>query len=108
MVRTKLTLLAKDEGLRVIDLASGEMSKEVSNEDMTKIFETTSWEAGSVTSPKIVWWLFSCGVGATVMKNWDPLVPGPALAMASRNGRFPVLHHGGSDSAPEQPPHHLR
>ena len=33
---------------------------------------------------KIVCFVFSHGVAPTVMKNWEPLVPGPALAIASR------------------------
>src|SRR5690606_3515880 len=41
----------------------------------------------STTSPKIVWWLLSQGVGTSVMKNCEPLVSGPALAMASSPGR---------------------
>ncbi|SHS95876.1 Uncharacterised protein [Mycobacteroides abscessus subsp. abscessus] len=45
---------------------------------------TTCCEAGSTTSPKMVWRRFRCGVLPTVMKNCEPLVPGPALAMASR------------------------
>ena len=40
----------------------------------------------SMTSPKIVCLPFSHGVAATVMKNCEPLVPGPALAIASRYG----------------------
>jgi len=32
----------------------------------------------------MVCFMFSQGVGATVMKNCEPLVPGPALAIASR------------------------
>ena len=41
----------------------------------------------STTSPKIVCLPFSQSVGASVMKNWLPLVFGPALAMASRPAR---------------------
>ncbi|COX39866.1 Uncharacterised protein [Mycobacterium tuberculosis] len=32
----------------------------------------------------MVWRRFRCGVLPTVMKNCEPLVPGPALAIASR------------------------
>ena len=45
---------------------------------------TTFWEAGSVTSPKIVCLPVSQAVAPTVMKNCEPFVPGPAFAMASR------------------------
>ena len=49
---------------------------------------TTRLDSSSVTLPKMVWLPSSHGVGATVMKNWEPLVPRPmrlpALAMASR------------------------
>ena len=38
----------------------------------------------SMTSPKMVCLPVSHGVGTVVMKNWEPFVPGPALAMASR------------------------
>jgi len=50
------------------------------------IASTTS--APLMTSPKIVCLPLSQGVGATVMKNCEPLVPGPAFAMASRYGRL--------------------
>jgi hypothetical protein len=50
------------------------------------IASTTSREAWSATSPKIVCLRFRCGVGPRVMKNCEPLVAGPALAMASRYG----------------------
>src|SRR6478735_1189280 len=46
------------------------------------IASTTSREAWSETSPKIVCLKFSQGVAPTVMKNCEPLVPGPALAVA--------------------------
>ena len=39
------------------------------------------------TRPKTVCLLSSQGVGTVVMKNWDPLVPGPELAMESVKGR---------------------
>ena len=45
---------------------------------------TTALLSSSATSPKIVCLKLSQVVGLTVMKNCDPLVPGPALAMASR------------------------
>jgi hypothetical protein len=41
----------------------------------------------STTSPKMVCFPSSQGVAAWVMKNWDPLVLGPALAMARNPGR---------------------
>ena len=47
---------------------------------------TTFWPAASVTSPKMVCLRVSQAVATTVMKNCEPLVPGPALAMASRYG----------------------
>jgi hypothetical protein len=31
--------------------------------------------------------LSSHGVGTVVMKNWEPFVPGPALAIETVNGR---------------------
>ena len=34
----------------------------------------------------MVWTWFECSVGARVMKNWLPFVPGPELAIASRPG----------------------
>src|SRR3990167_4904079 len=46
------------------------------------IFSTTSYP--STTSPKIVWRIVSHGVAAVVIKNWLPLVFGPAFAIASR------------------------
>jgi hypothetical protein len=47
----------------------------------------TALLSSSTTSPKIVCLKFSQVVAATVMKNCEPLVPGPALAIASRYGR---------------------
>src|SRR4030095_1341059 len=44
------------------------------------IFRTTS--IPSITSPKTEWRSSRCGVGASVMKNWPPLVFGPRLAIA--------------------------
>src|SRR5690606_10701383 len=44
---------------------------------------TTAWSASPSTSPKTVWRPSSQGVATWVMKNWLPLVPGPALAMDS-------------------------
>ena len=49
------------------------------------IRSTTS--APSMTSPKMVCFPLSHGVGTTVMKNCEPLVPGQAFAIASRYGR---------------------
>ena len=48
------------------------------------IASTTSRYSWSATSPKMVCLKFSHVVGATVMKNWEPFVLGPAFAMASR------------------------
>src|SRR3954463_15074716 len=50
------------------------------------ILSTTARLSASATSPKMVCLPVSQVVGATVMKNCDPLVPGPALAIASRYG----------------------
>ena len=50
------------------------------------IASTTSREDWSATSPKMVCLRLSHVVGATVMKNCEPLVPGPAFAIASRYG----------------------
>src|ERR1039458_7842708 len=50
-----------------------------------EIFSTTSYP--SVTSPKTLCLLSSQGVAASVMKNWLPLVFGPALAI----DRVPAL-----------------
>ncbi|COX41751.1 Uncharacterised protein [Mycobacterium tuberculosis] len=49
-----------------------------------EIASTTRCDSASITSPKMVWRRFRCGVLPTVMKNCEPLVPGPALAIASR------------------------
>ncbi len=48
------------------------------------IASTTALLAASTTSPKIVCLRLSQSVGTSVMKNCEPLVPGPALAIASR------------------------
>jgi len=54
--------------------------------EVRSIPSTTSRDAWSATSPKMVCLKVRCGCGPTVMKNCEPLVPGPALAMASRYG----------------------
>ena len=48
------------------------------------IASTTSREDWSATSPKMVCLPVSHGVAPTVMKNCEPLVPGPAFAIARR------------------------
>ena len=53
----------------------------------TRLISSTT-SVPSTTSPKMVCLPFSHGVGTAVMKNCEPLVPGPALAMASRYGRL--------------------
>ena len=50
------------------------------------IASITFWLAASFTSPKIECLRFSQAVAATVIKNCDPLVFGPAFAIASRYG----------------------
>lgn len=47
---------------------------------------TTFLLASLLTSPKMVCLPVSHAVAPTVMKNCEPFVPGPALAMASRYG----------------------
>ncbi|MEZ5180542.1 MAG: hypothetical protein R2702_01465 [Acidimicrobiales bacterium] len=44
---------------------------------MEAMASTTALIAPSATSPKMVWRFWRCGVGPTVMKNCEPLVPGP-------------------------------
>lgn len=50
------------------------------------ILSTTACEAASLTAPKIVCLRFNHVVGATVMKNCEPFVPGPELAIARMYG----------------------
>ena len=52
---------------------------------LASIALTTSWPLS--TSPNTTCFPSRCGHSATVTKNWDPFVFGPALAMESRNGR---------------------
>lgn len=49
------------------------------------------------------WQLHALTVGATVMKNWDPLVFGPAFAILSVNGLscFSVGWNSSSNSPPQ-------
>ena len=47
---------------------------------------TTARDSASATSPKIVCRRFRCGVGPTVMKNWEPLVPGPGVGHGQQVG----------------------
>ncbi len=55
-----------------------------------------------MTSPKMVWRIFRCGVGATVMKNCEPLVPGPAFWAAHAGaGWVAALDHESRDDAVE-------
>src|SRR5690606_16520551 len=51
-----------------------------------EIATATSRLSSSATSPKMVCMPSSHGVGTVVMKNWDPFVFGPELAMASLPG----------------------
>lgn len=50
IVRNHLTLLDKDAGIKVIDLASGEQVREVSNEDMTEAFETEDYKEKGISA----------------------------------------------------------
>ena len=43
------------------------------------------------TSPKIVWPRSSQGVATSVMKNYEPFVPGPAFAIARSPGLLNLL-----------------
>lgn len=49
--------------------------------------------------PKTTWRPSRCGVSFVVMKNWEPLVLGPALAMERRPGsvclQFTKTKYGG-------------
>src|SRR3954470_24943494 len=65
------------------------------------ILSTTARLSASATSPKMVCLPVSHVVAATVMKNCDPLVPGPALAIASRYG-FVKPSSGGISSLNRQ------
>ena len=47
---------------------------------------TTARDSSSATTPKMVCLACNQGVGAVVMKNCDPFVPGPAFAIANMNG----------------------
>ena len=62
-------------------MVTGVRGLSVESRGVREIWSATPWP--STTSPKIVWRLSRCGVGATVMKNWLPFVFGPALAMES-------------------------
>ena len=82
---------ARVEVARAVDgilLAAQEISRVMRGEEIPmgltaaskgRIAFTTSCPA--VTLPNTVWCPSRCGCGAWVMKNWLPLVPGPALAM---------------------------
>ena len=50
------------------------------------IASTTSRDAWSATSPKMVCRRFRCGCGPTVTKNWEPLVPGPGVGHGQQVG----------------------
>ena len=65
-------------------ITTGSVGRSLRSVAVVAIASTTFCDSGSTTSPKIVWRRFRCGVGVTVMKNYEPLVPGPALAIASR------------------------
>src|SRR6185437_2469865 len=51
-----------------------------------RIALTTFWSSAGATSPRVVCLPSSQGVGTWVMKNWLPLVPGPALAIDTLPG----------------------
>ena len=54
---------------------------------VVEILSTTACDAASFTSPKIVCLFVSHAVGTTVIKNCEPFVHGPELAIANRYGR---------------------
>ena len=78
----ELLVSQPDYGEQALEIA--DMLVRSSAVDVVAIASTTACESASVTSPKMVWLRFRCGVWPTVMKNCEPLVPGPALAIASR------------------------
>src|SRR5579859_740464 len=62
-------------------MVTGGVGRSLRSLATTEILLATSWP--STTSPKMVCLLSSQVVGATVIKNWLPLVLGPELAMES-------------------------
>lgn len=82
--------------------------------------ECDGTEAGAITRPNTVCLLSSHGVGTVVMKNCEPFVFGPALAIESVNGRsclkFRLNSSGNSEPqmlcppvpSPSPPPSHFR
>ena len=65
-------------------MTTGSTGRSIGPVGVVAIASTTSREASSATSPKMVCLPVQAGSGPTVMKNCEPLVPGPALAIASR------------------------
>lgn len=72
----------------------GSTGRSIGPVSVVAILSTTALDSSSTTLPKIVCAPWSQVVGATVMKNWEPLVPLPmrlpALAMARTYGSVKV------------------
>src|ERR1700737_3057628 len=66
-------------------MVTGVRGRSLASRATLEILSATS--CPSTTSPKMLWRLSRWGGAATVMKNWLPFVPGPALAIES----FPAL-----------------
>src|SRR3977135_3690771 len=92
--RLPLRLLRRQE--TVIDsIITGSVGRSLRSTAVVAIASTTFCESGSTASPKIVCLRVRWGVLPTVMKNCEPLLPGPALAIASRYGFSELRFCGG-------------
>src|SRR6185295_19373770 len=84
--RLPLTRPGRRQETVIDSITTGSVGRSLRSVAVVAMALTTFCDSESTTSPKIVCLRFRCGVLPTVMKNCEPLVPGPALAIASRYG----------------------
>ena len=60
-------------------MTTGSLGRSRRSVAVVAMASTTFCDSGSTTSPKMVCLRFRCGVLPTVMKNCEPLVPGPRV-----------------------------
>src|SRR5690606_38764057 len=90
-VQFHVLLVGQLSSVTVTDwITTSDWGRSLRSTGVVAMASTTFLDSSSATRPKIVCLPFRCGVGPTVMKNWEPLVPRPpwvpAFAMASTYG----------------------
>lgn len=63
------------QAMSMVSIITGSSGTSEESVDTASRASTTLRESASATSPKMVWWPLSQGVGTEVMKNCEPFVP---------------------------------